>query len=162
MTIEAQLERLHENLDDLCQSVVSLDERLYLRPIRQWSARDIVAHLVGWNRYLVRGADQIKRGELPFYDIDPGPDYSHVNAVLVREYASTNRDELLDELRASAQELEEYLRSLDATEWDRDYGVRHAGTMVTIRNSIDELIDDYRHHREQISAWSETQTPARS
>jgi hypothetical protein len=157
MTIEAQLSRLEKNLDDLCRCVSSLDERMFLRPVGRWSPRDIVAHLVGWNRYLLEGADQIKRGELPFYDIDPGDNYSKVNAVLVRKYSSTSRVELLDDLRASAQELRQYLRSLDTAEWDRDYGVRHAGATITIRNSVDELIDDYRHHREQISTWRDTQ-----
>jgi len=157
MTIEGQLSRLEKNLDDLCRCVSSLDERMFLRPIRQWSPRDIVAHLVGWNRYLVQGADQIRRGELPFYDIDPGDNYSNVNTALVRKYSSARRDELLDDLRASARELQQYLRSLDTTEWDRDYGVRHAGATITIRNSVGELIDDYHHHREQISTWRETQ-----
>jgi hypothetical protein len=157
MTIEAQLGRLRENLDALSRCVSSLDERMFLRPIRQWSPRDIVAHLVGWNRYLVQGADQIRRGELPFYDIDPGDNYSNVNAALVRKYSSTSRHELLDDLRASAQQLEQYLRSLETTEWDRDYGVRHAGAIITIRNSVDELVDDYHHHTEQISTWRETE-----
>jgi hypothetical protein len=157
MTIEEQLSRLEKRLDELRRCVTSLDEHMFLRPIRQWSPRDIVAHLVGWNRYLVKGADQIRRGELPFYDIEPGENYSKVNAALVRKYSSTNRDELLDDLRASAQELQQYLRSLDTTQWNRDYGVRHAGAIITIRNSVDELIDDYHHHTEQISTWRETQ-----
>ena len=123
---------------------------MFLTPINGWSPRDIVAHLVGWNRYLVEGADQIRRGELPFYDIDPGDDYGKVNAVLVRKYSSTNREELLDELRVSARELQQYLRSLDPAEWDRDYGVRRAGATITIRNSVDELIADYDHHGVQI------------
>ena len=156
MTIEAQLGRLEKSLDDLRRCVSSLDARLFLTPISGWSPRDIVAHLVGWNRYLVEGGNQIRRGELPFYDIDPGDNYSNVNAALVRKYSSTSRDELLDDLRASAQELQQYLRSLDTTEWDRDYGVRHAGAIITIRNSVDELIDDYHHHREQISTWRES------
>jgi hypothetical protein len=157
MTIEAQLSRLEKRLDELRRCVTSLDEHMFLRPIRQWSPRDIVAHLVGWNRYLVKGADQIRRGELPFYDIEPGQNYSKVNAALVRKYSSTNRDALLDDLRTSAQELQQYLRSLDTTQWNRDYGVRHAGAIITIRNSVDELIDDYHHHTEQISTWRETQ-----
>ena len=159
MTIEAQLSRLEKSLNDLHRCVSSLDEQMFLRPIRQWSSRDIVAHLVGWNRHLVLGANQIRRGELPFYDIDPGDDYSKVNAALVREYSSTSRDELLHDLRASAQELRRYLRSLDPTEWDRDCGVRHAGTIMTIRNSVDDLIGDYDHHGRQISTWREALAP---
>lgn len=156
MTIEAQLRRLEKNVGDLHRCVSSLDGRLFVTPINRWSPRDIVAHLVGWNRYLVEGGHQIRRGELPFYDIDPGDNYSKVNAILVCKYASTNREELLNDLRVSAEELQQYLRSLDTTEWDRDYGVRHAGATVTIRNSVDELIDDYHHHREQIAAWRDT------
>jgi len=158
MTIEAQLRRLEKNRDDFHRCVSSLDERMFLTPISSWSPRDIVAHLVGWNRYLVEGADQIRRGELPFYDIDPGDNYAKVNAVLVRKYSSTNREELLDDLWASAQELQQFLRSLDPGEWDRDYGVRHGGATITIRNSVDELIDDYHHHREQIVKWRDTRT----
>ena len=117
-----------------------------------------MAHLVGWNLYLVQGADQIRRGELPFYDIDPGDNYSKVNAVLVRKHASTNREELLEALRASARQLQQYLRSLTTTDWDRDFGVRHAGAIITIRNSVDELIDDYQHHREEILYVEEAQS----
>jgi hypothetical protein len=159
MTIEAQLRRLEKNVDDLCRCVSSLEGELFVTPISRWSPRDIVAHLVGWNRYLVEGGNQIRRGELPFYDIDPGDNYSKVNAILVRKYSSTNREGLLNDLRASAEELQQYLRSLDAAEWNRDYGVRHAGVTITIRNSVDELIDDYHHHREQIAAWRDTRAP---
>lgn len=147
MTIEAQLRRLEKNLADFQRCVSSLDEPMFLMSISRWSPRDIVAHLVGWNRYLVEGAEQIRRGELPFYDIDPGENYSNVNAVLARKYSSRNRAELLDDLRASARDLQQFLRALDPGEWDRDYGVRHAGATITIRNSIDELIDDYLHHK---------------
>lgn len=107
---------------------------------------------------MVEGADQIRRGELPFYDIDPGDDYSKVNAVLIGEYPSTSKQELLDDLRASTGELEQFLRSLPPDEWDRDFGVRHAGATVTIRNSVDDLIDDYEHHREQIVTWRDART----
>jgi hypothetical protein len=153
VNIEAQVTRLDKNVDEFERCVSSLEERQFLTQVTRWSPRDIVAHLVGWNRYLVEGANQIRRGQLPFYDIDPGENYSKVNAVLIREYCSTNREELLDELRASAQQLRQFLRSLDPNEWDRDFGVRHHGA-VTIRSSIDELIEDYVHHRKQIVEWT--------
>jgi hypothetical protein len=159
MDIEAQVARLDKNVDELERCVSSLEERLFLTPVTRWSPRDIVAHLVGWNRYLVKGASQIRRGQLPFYDIDPGENYSKVNAALIREYCSTNRGELLDELRASAQELRQFLHSLDAGEWDRDFGVRHHG-VVTIRSSIDDLIEDYVHHRKQIGEWADREAGA--
>ena len=42
---------------------------------------------------------------------------------------------------------------LDPGEWARDYGVRHGGAIVTIENTVDDLIDDYAHHAEQITRW---------
>ncbi len=154
LTIEGQIERFQENLEALVQCVTSLDQRLFLEKLGGWAPRDIVAHLVGWNRYVIEGSEQLKNKELPFYDVDAGENYSSVNAVLVRRHSSRDREVLLEELRASARELKEYLRSLDPGEWDRDYGVRNEGSVITIRDTVDELIADYAHHRSQIEDWT--------
>ncbi len=153
MTIEMQITELGLSVDDFARCVASLDEGLFLKKNKSWSPRDIVAHLIGWNRYIIEGSKQIMRGELPFYDIDPGEDYCKVNAVLVRQYSSVDKPELLDELRATAGALKQFLQSLDQSEWDRDYGVRHQGSVITIYNTVDELISDYAHHRKQIEDY---------
>ncbi len=90
------------------------------------------------------------RGELPFYDVDPGEDYANVNRAHVREYPSPLKEVLLAELRASVRELSEALTLLDPGTWERDFGVRHKGQTVTVRSSVDDLIVDYAHHAEQI------------
>lgn len=150
-TIKEQSHRLRLTVGTFSASVLSLSEERFLAKINGWSPRDMVAHLIGWNRHVIKGSQQIQRGELPFYDIDPGEDYSKVNAALVRHYDSTEKQVLLDQLQASALELVEFLTSLDAERWAGDFGVRHGG-VVTIRGTIDELIDDYNHHRGQIDA----------
>jgi len=149
-SIETQKGELSEAVESLAQLVEALDEQNFLGPLGRWSARDVVAHLIGWNRYTVQGARQIVRGELPFYDVDPGEDYANVNRTHLREYPSRVRDELLAELRTSARELSEALSLLDPDTWSRDYGVRHKGQTVTIRGTVDDLITDYAHHSEQI------------
>lgn len=154
MTIDAQISRLDQSVEGLAAAVASLDEELFLEKLNGWSSRDIVAHLIGWNRFIIEGSKQITRGELPSYDVDPGENYSKVNAKLIREYPSTDQRELLEELRFSARELGRYLERLEADTWQRDFGVRHQGSTVTIRNTVEELIDDYGHHRKQIEEWS--------
>ncbi len=154
MTLEKQMASLELAVEEFARVVASLHEELFLEKLNGWSARDIVAHLVGWNRYVIEGSWQITRGEIPFYDMDPGENYSRVNAVLIRDYSSRDRQELLGELRAAARELRQFLRSLGPGKWDRDYGVRHQGSTVTIKNTVDELIEDYVHHREQIKEWA--------
>jgi hypothetical protein len=76
-----------------------------------------------------------------------------VNDVLVLEYSSTDRQEMLDELQVSTQELKRFIQSLDSSEWSRDYGVRHKGAVITIQNTVDELIEDYDIHTERIKEW---------
>lgn len=155
MELNKQIADLGQAVERLVASIVNLSEELFLARLNGWSPRDILAHLIGWNRHIIRGSQQIQRGELPFYDIDPGEDYSKVNEALVRQYNSTERLTLIEELRASSSELQVFLNSLDSEVWARDFGVRHQGIRVTIRDTVDELIDDYAHHHQQIEQHAE-------
>ena len=150
MSIEEQLDQLERCAEAFAGSVAALDESLFLREVTSWTPRDIVAHLIGWNQYVVRGAGQILRGQLPFYDVDPGPDYSRINAALVRACADTDRTVLLNSLAASTRELTVFLRAVDPDAWNRDYGVRHGGETLTVKSTVDDLIGDYDHHRVQL------------
>ena len=154
MKIEQQIVKFDQSIEDFIRCVASLNEELFLKRPNHWTPRDDVAHLIGWNRYIIGGSNQIRRGELPFYDIDPGEDYSKVNAALVLEYSSTDRQEMLDELQVTAQELKRFIQSLDSSEWSRDYGVRHKGAIITIQNTVDELIEDYDIHKDRIKEWA--------
>jgi hypothetical protein len=157
ITIEEQLNNLDACIQAFISCINSLPEVFFLKKMdKQWAPRDVVAHLIGWNRYTIEGCQQIRRGELPFYFINPGRDFSKVNAVSVRKYHSRNRPKLVNELEASAQELRQFLLSLDPAEWEADYGVRWRGGRVTIRNTADVLIRDYVLHRQQIEEWVKT------
>ena len=154
MNIETQITKFDQSIEDFVHCVAALDEELFLKRFNHWSTRDVVAHLIGWNRYTIEGSNQIRKGELPFYEIDPGEDCCKVNAVLILEYSSTDRQEMLDELQASARELKRFIQSLDSSEWSRDYGVRLKGDVITIQNTVDELIEDYDIHTERIKEWA--------
>ncbi len=158
MTIESQIAHLEFGVEEFGRCVTSLSEDLFLERIDGWTPRDIVAHLIGWNRYVIAGCTQICRGELPSYDIDPGENYSNVNAVLIHKYSSEDRSKLLEELVKSAWELKQFLESLDLEIWERDFGVRHEGSILTVQNTVEELVADYTHHRKQIEEWSRRDT----
>jgi len=153
MNIETQIAKFDQSIEDFVLCVASLNEEFFLKRSDHWSPRDVVAHLIGWNRYTIEGSNQIRRGELPFYEIDPGEDCCKVNAVLILEYSSTDRQKMLDELQVSYHELKRFIQSLDSSEWSRDYGVRLKGAIITIQNTVDELIEDYDIHTERIKEW---------
>ena len=99
--IEKQTQELERGVEAVARSVSALHEPLLLADLGRWSPRDVVAHLIGWNRYVIEGSRQILQGERPFYDLDPGEDYSKVNAVLVREVEITGNLRLSKRLRLS-------------------------------------------------------------
>ena len=86
--------------------------------------------------------------------VDPGEDDYKINAVLIREYSSKDIRDLHDELEASTNELKAFLGMVDPLDWDRDFGVRYQGYNITIRNTVDALIEDYIYHRRQLEEWA--------
>ncbi len=154
MTLEEQINKLGDAIGEFVRAIDSLPGDTFLKRMDDWSPRDVLAHLIGWNRYTIEGCEQIRRGETPFYFVDSGDDFSRVNAVSVQRYSARERRQLIVELEASFQELKRYLLSLQPAEWEADYGVRYWGC-VTIKNTVDALISDYVHHREQIEEWAE-------
>ena len=154
--IESQIDRFDSAVKRLEDSLVALQQESFLARLNGWSPRDILAHLIGWNHHVIEGGRQIQLGELPFYDIDPGENYSKVNEASVQKIRATDRQILIKELHSSANDLKEYLRSLEPEAWAKDFGVRHGGSTVTIRDTVDELIEDYDHHRKQVEDWATT------
>ena len=153
MNIKDQIEKLEKNVQALRFAVTSLDEDQFLMKLNGWSSRDIVAHLIGWNRAIIQGSQQILKAELPFYDVDSGENYSKVNAGFVRNYSSTDLQKMLKELLRSADELSEFLRTLNEKDWRHDFGVKNKGLTITIQSTVDDLIEDYAHHTAQIEEW---------
>ena len=139
-TIETQIHHLREGVSEVKAAIETLAPEAFRSALGNWSPRDIVAHLIGWNRYVVRGSQQLLEGE----------HYCKVNARLVAKYSSDSRTELLAELENAAVELVRFLRSLSPDDWRRESGVVHQGEALTIRGTVDELIEDYFHHIEQI------------
>lgn len=156
MTIENQINNMNNAVGNLSECVISLNQELYLKKINnRWSPRDIIAHLTGWNWYTIKGCRQIINGELPFYEIDPGENCCNVNAALIRIYSSEDKRELIKTLNESAQDLTQFLQSIEPDAWNRDFGVKLAGQIITITNTVDELIEDYVIHTRQIEEWFE-------
>jgi hypothetical protein len=154
--IEDQIDRLKLAVEGFEASIVALGQEAFLTRLNGWSPRDILAHLIGWNHQVIEGGRQIQLGELPFYDVDPGENYSKVNAALVQKISANDLQALIQELHSSADDLMEYLRSLEPEAWAKDFGVRHGGLPVTLRGTVDELVEDYHHHRQQIREWANT------
>jgi hypothetical protein len=157
ITIKERVDKLYRSIREFKVCIESLPESLFLKKIDGWAPRDITAHLIGWNLSTMKGCQQIMKGETPFYLIDPGDDFCKVNAVLVREYDSRDKKELVAQLDASTKELNKFLDTIARDDWEADFGVKYQGQPVTIKNSIDALTDDFIAHRQQIEQWAKNE-----
>lgn len=154
MEIHPQIKQLEQAVSKFKTCIQDLPESKFLQPIHRWTPRDVLAHLIGWNRLYIDGLQDIRKGEEPSYFADDENDFSNVNAASVAKYAATDRELLLIDLQESSQALQDYLLSLDPNVWNTDFGVLYQGSPTTIENEVAELIKDYEDHREEIEAWA--------
>ena len=153
MTREQDLQALQSAFETFTACLSPLSVLVFLRPMTQWAPRDVVAHLIGWNRYTRTGCEQITQGMVPFYFADAADDFRHVNAYSVQTYASPEKSDLIEELTASFQELLHFLICVPPESWQADYGVRYQGGPVTIANTVSALSRDYLEHTKDIEKW---------
>jgi hypothetical protein len=133
-------------------TVNSLTTEEFLRSLGDWAPRDIVAHLIGWNRNILIGCQQIRSGVSPFYHKDGQNDYREENAVSIARYNSTDRNVQLKELAVSKDALVAYVKGLDEQDWEKDFGPQHyRGGPATVARSIASLTGDYMNHAGEIS-----------
>jgi hypothetical protein len=151
MNHDAALAPLEQAWRALDAEVRALPEERFLAPLRGWSARGIVAHLIGWNRHMIEASRSILSGETPDYYADAPHGYRNLNAAHAAAHSSLSRDELLRELEASLLEFKTFVQSLPPAEIDDSHGVLHySGRPATVGGIIRSLAQDYRDHTLEI------------
>ena len=148
---DKQLTDLDTAYGAFLQTVRGLSPEAFLRSLGDWTPRDIVAHLIGWNRITLVGCGELREGVEPFYFYDGTNDYRKVNAKFFRQFGSENRDALLEEMAVTMDALAAFLKTIDEAEWEADTGIVHyRGGPATVARCVDSLVRDYRKHREEI------------
>ena len=145
---------LNRAYDQFVLCIRSLSETQFLTAMNDWSPRDVVAHLIGWNRLMIEASLSILAGQPPAYYADAPNDYSNINAAFVAKHSSYLREDLLHELESSMVEFKAYIAGLSPADLSSDHGVIHySGRPATISAIITSLAGDYQHHARQISDW---------
>lgn len=157
MAIDPTLTRqLEASARAFAECVSAVPQAAFLTQYTEWSPRDVVAHLIGWNDYTLRGCQQIQAGQLPFYFEDIPHDFSHVNAASVAKYASPDNVQLLASLDETLRALLAFLADLEQEAWDKDFGApTWNGHLVTISTQVIPLIEDYTGHMQEIQHWTQ-------
>jgi hypothetical protein len=114
-TKDVLLKGIHTEKQKLDQTLQGTTEALLLEPgvCGEWSIKDVLAHLLEWQR-MVRGWYEMGlRGETPR---PPSPDFHWGQLPLLNQRIyETYRDEPLDKIRAGFEESHQYLLNLVQT-----------------------------------------------
>jgi hypothetical protein len=144
---------LKNSYQDFVELILPLSNELFLSSMDGWSPRDVVAHLIGWNRLMIEASSSILAGKVPAYYADTSNDYSTINAGFTTKYLSHSKQELLSELKSSLESFEAFILDLPDNEMMADHGVRHySGIPATVSKIINSLAGDYQSHTRQIKA----------
>ena len=138
-----------------------LDAARALSPAQQtevflgtWSARELLAHLIGWDRANVRAARELQRGELPSFYAYRDPDWRSYNARLVSRHRRGTFRELLRATQESQVKLIAFFSRVPAIEFEKDQGVRFRGYKVTLARLLQADAKDVRVHAAQLRRFA--------
>lgn len=148
---EATLRLLETEYQNLREAVDGLDNDGLLRVwFGSWSVRDIVAHILGWEREMTVALQRMARGERPTPE---GVDYSNSdewNATFVSAMVPISPTTVL---AIWSQTHMNYVRAARAVPADR-YGVREDGKLNTANRLLETSgFGHYREHGAQIREW---------
>jgi hypothetical protein len=121
-----------------------------------WSIKDLLAHLIGWDKTNRRAAAEILEGKVPFFYEHRDRDWQTYNAMLVKKYRQDSFEDLLSAMKASQEKLIEFVQTIPPESFNKDFGVRFRGYKVTIQRLLEADIKDVQTHLQQIRDYFQT------
>jgi hypothetical protein len=110
-----------------------------------WSIKDIVAHIVGWQREMAPALERLARGERP---IAEGVSYEDVDAWNAR-FAEARRESSAAEVLLELDKTHESFMHAAASVPDARFVPEKTAYRIVDLNSAHH----YREHADQIRAW---------
>jgi C_GCAxxG_C_C family probable redox protein len=121
----------------------------------EWSLKDLLAHLAGWD-YANREAIQaLHERRLPAFYAFHDKDWRSYNAQWVETYRNETFEALLAMTAISHQALLDALVGVPEAAYHQDFGVRFKGAKVTLARLLEAEMEEERVHFEQILSFLE-------
>ena len=127
-----------------------------------WSARHLVAHLIGWDITNVQAAKDVLAGQLPVFYAAHDREWASYNAQLVKRYSKGAFARLLSRAQRSQAALLNYLQGVSASEIRQDHGVRFRGYKVTVERLLMAELSDERTHLRQLRQFARARAAVRA
>ena len=154
-------EALIEHLIDIRRRILDLAGKIPPEKqgqvfLGEWSARELLAHLAGWDVTNIQAAREVMTGKLPGFYAYIDKDWASYNARLVAEYGRADFTELIELVTETHRQLIAYLFGQASAELWKDRGIRARGWKVTIGRLLEAEIKDEEVHYQQLSKFVES------
>jgi len=120
--------------------------------IGDWSVRDCLAHLVGWDAWVVNALDQSAAGMA----LGPFPSEREINDAAPGDWAERPIPELLGMLRSIRDTMAERVSQMTDEERDQK-SMQVEDIEMSVNEIVDGLIEHDLEHAGQIRSWRKTQ-----
>jgi hypothetical protein len=116
-----------------------------------WSIKDLVAHLIGWDKTNLAATKSVLAGQVPGFYEHRDPDWRTYNAILVKKNKKNSSPELITTAKDSQQRLIKFLQTIPPENFNKNFGVRFHGYKVTIQRLLEAEAEDEQTHLQQIT-----------
>jgi hypothetical protein len=138
---------------------LQMEPAFWERPIAEgkWEVRDVIAHLLHWDEYLLTHTlPAVRRGKnIQFPDFDT---YNHASL----RYRELSQQDVLNQAAATREQLVYELRNMQVDALCAHISVNnvshdaHTGAPYSLLYVIDEFIHHDRHHQKQVLSVIQT------
>lgn len=119
--------------------------------VGEWSVRQCLAHLVGWDAWVLNAFDRCAAG-LP---LGPLPTEREINDAAPGDWADRPVTHLLRTLHSTRDELAERAGRMTDEERERPW-IQMGEHEIAVNDLLDSLIDHDLEHAAQIRTWRKT------
>ena len=118
-----------------------------------WSTKDLLAHLIGWDKTNLEAAKSVLKGQVPAFYEHRDSDWRTYNAMLVKKYKKDSIQELIAAAKDSQEKLIQFLQTIPPESFNKDFDVRFRGYKVTIQRLLEAEAKDEQTHLQQITDY---------
>ena len=148
----AVLKELESEYENFKKAIEGLDDAQLTRIwFGDWGVKDIVAHVLGWERAMTTMLQRLARGERPTAEGDDYSDTDATNARFTSEFAPIGANTVL---AAWSQRHMVFVKAAQAVPGDR-FGEDNGKPKTANRLVGAGGAEHYREHMGQIKAWRE-------
>ena len=120
--------------------------------IGEWSVRDCLSHLVGWDSWALNALERAADG----FPIGPFPTEREINDSAPGDWRERPIEDLLAMLRDVRDQIAEHICQLTDDERNAP-SMRVEDDLISVNGLVDALVEHDMEHAAQIRSWRKTQ-----